>query len=148
MTTQTLTRSGLVLALASIINCSSGNSVPFSTPVSATPIPPPVSAPPTVAAPNTLRGIVFESTAAGRIAVAGVQVYCDSCGSPVGHTFAYTEADGSYSFSWAYNGVVPLLVKKDGYSVLGASNNFPDGTGVRNATVFGDTQFDIELARR
>jgi hypothetical protein len=146
MTTQALARCGILLAAASTVSCS--NSDTFSTPVSATPIPPPVSAPAPVPTPNTLRGIVFESTAAGRVAVAGVQVYCDSCGSPDGHTFAYTETDGSYSFSWAFDGVVPLLVKKDGYSVLAASSTFPDGTGVRLATVRGDTQFDIELARR
>ena len=148
MTTQTLTRSGLLLAVASIVSCSGGNPVGLSTPVSATPIPPPISAPAPAATPNTLRGIVFESTAAGRVAVAGVEVYCDGCGSPDGHTFVYTATDGTYSFSWTYDGVVPLLVRKDGYSVLGASRSFPDGTGVRNALVIGDTQFDIELARR
>ena len=91
---------------------------------------------------------MFETTAAGRVAVAGVEVYCDGCGSPNGHTFAYTATDGSYSFAWTYDGVVPLLVRKDGYSVLGALRIFPDGTGVRNALVIGDTQFDIELSRR
>ena len=147
MTTGALARSGFLLAAASIVSCS-GKSVAISTPVSATPIPPPVSAPAAVSSPNTLRGIVFESTAAGRVAVAGVEVYCDGCGSPTGHTFAYTDTTGGYSFSWAFDGVVPLLVRKDGYSVVGASGTFPDGTGVRNATVRGDTQFDIELARR
>jgi hypothetical protein len=148
MTTQALARSGFLLAVASIVSCSSGNSVPTSTPVSATPVPPPVSAPVPASSPHTLRGIVFESTAAGRVAVAGVEVYCDGCGSPTGHTFAYTETDGSYSFSWAFDGAIPLLVRKEGYSVLGASGTFPDGTGIRIVTIRGDTQFDIELARR
>jgi len=148
MTTQALARSAFLLAVASIVSCSSGNSVPTSTPVSATPIPPPVSSPAPRSAPNTLSGIVYESTGAGRVAIAGVEVYCDGCGSPDGHTFANTGSDGRYSFSWTYDGLVPLLVRKAGYSVVGSSREFPDGTGTRVATVNGDTQFDIQLSPR
>jgi hypothetical protein len=96
----------------------------------------------------TLTGIVFEVTATGRVPVDGVEVYCDSCGSPTGHTFASTDAQGSYSFGWAHNGVHPLLVRKAGYDVKDPAGTFPDGTGVRNAIVNGDTRFDIELLRR
>ena len=147
MSIQALARSGIFIAAASIVSCSS-NSVAISTPVSATPIPPPVSSPVPRPAPNTLSGIVYESTGAGRVAIAGVEVYCDSCGSPDGHTFANTASDGRYSFSWTYDGLVPLLVRKAGYSVVGSSREFPDGTGTRVATVNGDTQFDIQLSPR
>jgi hypothetical protein len=34
-------------------------------------------------------------------------VYCDSCGSPTGHTFAETDADGAYTFLWTNNGATP-----------------------------------------
>ena len=148
MATQALARSGFLLAIASIVSCSSGNSAAISTPVSATPTPPPVSSPAPRSTPNTLSGIVYESTGAGPVAIAGVEVYCDGCGSPEGHTFANTGSDGRYSFSWTYDGLVPLLVRKDGYSVVSSSHTFPDGTGTRVATVNGDTQFDIQLSRR
>lgn len=80
--------------------------------------------------------------------VEGVQLYCDSCGSPDGHTFTSTDANGFYSFSWARNGVHPLLVWKDGYVVVDPTGMLSDGTGVKNATVNGDTRFDIEVVRR
>ena len=80
--------------------------------------------------------------------VEGVDLYCDSCGSPVGHTFTATDANGSYSFEWAQNGVHPLLVWKTGYDVIDATHVLADGTAVRNATVNGDTRFDIQIVRR
>lgn len=146
MITQPLAPLGLLLAVASIVSCT-GAYVPVSNPVSPTSVPP-VSSPAPRSAPNTLSGIVYESTAAGPVAISGVEVYCDGCGSPDGHTFANTGSDGRYSFSWTYDGLVPLLVRKDGYAVVGASQTFPDGTGTRVATVNGDTQFDIQLSRR
>ena len=115
------------------------------------------SAPPIVAAPvppsgpqptYTLSGVVTEMSADGPKPVADVEVYCDSCGSPVGHTFAHTDAQGFYSFSWAANGVHPLLVRKAGYGVIDPTTTYPDGTGVRIATVNGDTRFDILIIRR
>src|SRR5688572_15708742 len=45
-----------------------------------------------------LSGVVFELTAVGRTPIPGVSVYCDSCGDPLGHTFADTDANGGYSF--------------------------------------------------
>jgi len=95
--------------------------------------------------PHILSGMVFENASAGRVAVAGVEVYCDSCGSPDGHTFAYTDAQGLYSFSWAYDGAVPLLIKKQGYEVVNSTRTFANGMGTRIAVVDGDTRFDIEL---
>lgn len=90
----------------------------------------------------TLSGMVFEATAEGRIPVQGVSVYCDSCGSPEGHTFNNTDEAGFYSFARALNGATPLYVTKAGYRVPGAA----DGRVV--ADVSGDTRFDIELVRQ
>jgi hypothetical protein len=94
----------------------------------------------------TLSGVVFELTEAGRAPVEGVEVYCDSCGSPVGHTFTSTDADGFYSFSWSPNGVHPLFVTKTGYAIVGPTGLDPYGR--ISATVSGDTRFDIQLARK
>jgi len=96
----------------------------------------------------TLSGVVTELRSAGAVPAEGVRLYCDSCGSPDGHTFTSTDANGFYSFSWARNGLHPLLVWKDGYVVLDPSRTLPDGTAVRNATVAGDTRFDIEIVSR
>ncbi len=139
---------GLLVLAAGLAGCGSDNVAPFSTPFSASPVPPPIAAPAPTPTPHTLSGLVFESTASGRVPVAGVEVYCDGCGSPVGHTFFTTAADGLYSFGWAYNGVLPLLVQKDGYSVVGATDILSNGMARRSVTISGDTRFDIELVRR
>lgn len=96
---------------------------------------------------HTLSGVVFEMTAAGRIPIQDVSVYCDSCGDPLGHTYADTDANGFYSFSWTANGPTPLFVQKDGYRLAG---DLPAGplSGRVVAAVNGDTRFDIELVRR
>ena len=96
----------------------------------------------------TLSGVVTELRSAGTVPAAGVRLYCDSCGSPDGHTFTSTDANGFYSFSWARNGVHLLLVWKDGYVVLDPSRTLADGTAVKNATVDGDTRFDFEIVSR
>lgn len=88
----------------------------------------------------TISGIVFEVTPTGQVPIEGVSLYCDSCGSPDGHTFVDSDANGSYSFSWAHNGATFLMVKKEGYLAL------PSG-GV-TVMVRGDTRFDIELVRQ
>jgi len=74
-------------------------------------------------------------------------VYCDSCGDPLGHTFADTDAYGFYSFSWTANGQTPLIVQKEGYRLTG---DLPAGpvNGWIVAVVNGDTRFDIELVGR
>jgi hypothetical protein len=95
----------------------------------------------------TLSGVVSEVTAAGNVAAEGVELYCDSCGSPDGHTFTSSDANGFYSFAWARNGVHPLLVWKEGFVVVGPSGAVSDGRAV-NATVAGDTRLDIQIARR
>ena len=140
-----------VTAATVLAGCSPGRGAPL-TPLSPTPVPVPVAAPVAAPAlppvPHTLSGVVFESTASGRVPVEGVHVYCDGCGSPVGHTSFFTARDGSYSFGWAYNSILPLLVQKDGYTVVGATDVLSNGMSRRLVTINGDTQFDIELIRR
>ena len=95
----------------------------------------------------TLSGVVFEVTESGRLPIEGVSVYCDSCGDPFGHTYAYTDPDGFYRFAWSANGATPLIVGKEGYALAGTPTVGPvEGWIV--ATVNGDTRFDIELVRR
>jgi hypothetical protein len=95
-----------------------------------------------------LSGVVFEITTAGQVPIEGVEVYCDSCGSPTGHTSVHTDADGIYSLAWALNGVHPLLVRKAGYEIYDPTGKLRDAYGRISATVHGDTRFDIQLARR
>jgi len=95
----------------------------------------------------TLSGVVSEVTSTGLMPVEQVQVYCDSCG-PQGHTFAYTDAEGFYSFSEVQVGGHQLQVTKEGFRLLDLSGTFPGGTEFKNATVNGDTRFDLRLVRR
>jgi hypothetical protein len=91
-----------------------------------------------------LSGMVYESTAGGRVPLGGVVLYCDGCGSPVGHTFETTDADGLYRFAWTLNGKNWIqFISKDGYRYAGPIETF--GIPV---IVNGDTRFDIELVRR
>ena len=92
----------------------------------------------------TLSGLVYELTETGQVPIEGVEVYCDSCGSPDGHTFVYTDADGFYSLPWTFSGVHSLIVKKVGYEILGPLH----AIGQISATVHGDTRLDIQLARQ
>ena len=96
----------------------------------------------------TLSGVVFEITEDGQRPLEGVELYCDSCGSPDGHTFVYTDANGFYSLSWTTNGVHPLFVTKAGYTILHPAGTQPDPLGRVSATVRGDTVFDVQLVRR
>ena len=96
----------------------------------------------------TLSGVVFEITGDGKIPLEGVEVYCDSCGSPDGHTFVYTDAKGFYSLSWTTNGVHPLFVTKSGYEIFDPAGTGRDAFGRISATVRGDTVFDVQLVRR
>jgi hypothetical protein len=87
--------------------------------------------------------VVFERTPTGTAPIEGVEVYCDGCGSPYGHTFANTDADGFYSFPYTYSGTNPLLIRKAGYG-----DPAGQAPGTRAPMVNGDTRFDIELVRR
>lgn len=93
-----------------------------------------------------LSGTVYEMTGQGRVPIEGVSVYCDSCGSPLGHTWSETGTDGRYSFGWTRPGEIPLIVRKEGYRL---PDHLPLGPmdGRIVATVKGDTRFDIELMR-
>ena len=94
-----------------------------------------------------LSGVVFEITDAGRVPLEGVELYCDSCGSPDGHTYVRTNGDGFYSLEWTANGVHPLFVTKAGYEIFDP-NGARDAIGRISATVRGDTVFDVQLVRR
>jgi hypothetical protein len=93
----------------------------------------------------TLSGVVFEEAEEGRVAVEGVQVYCDACGEH-GHTSSFTDAQGLYSFPEVYAGNTVLLVWKAGYTAVG-------GTPLAHydklsVSVRENTRFDIRLVRR
>jgi hypothetical protein len=91
-----------------------------------------------------LSGLVYEVTAAGRVPIDGVVLYCDACGSPGGHTFVTTDAEGLYSFSWVSPGVTYLqVIGKAGFKYEGPIQSL----GIPIPTN-GDTRFDIELVRR
>ena len=134
--------SAVLISAVLLSACNSGGRPPTAPSV---PPPSPTAAPATPVVTYTLFGTIFEVTATGRVPIQGVGVYCDGCGSPVGHTQTYTDADGLYSFEWSPNGATPLLVGKAGYDVVGQVS---DAYGAIVATVNGDTRFDIELARR
>jgi hypothetical protein len=126
-----------------VLGCSDG-----SNPV--TPTPPQTPAAPTPLPSETLytlSGVVFEATRNGNQPREGVQVYCDSCGSPVGHTSVDTDSNGAYVFTHAKNGRTPLIITKAGYRVVDPSEVYSDGGGVKVAIVNGDTRFDIEIIR-
>lgn len=99
----------------------------------------------------SLSGTVYESTPAGPMPIAGASVYCELCGETT-HTFATADANGFYSFPgdlpkgggiWLSAGAsTPVLVRADGY--YDPSNR----QGQRYVLIVGDTQLDLELARR
>jgi hypothetical protein len=95
-----------------------------------------------------LSGMVFEMTESGRVPVEGVELYCDSCGSPDGHTFVYTDANGLYRLEWTLNGVHPLFVTKPGYDIFDPTGTLRDQHGRISAAVDGDTRFDIQVRRQ
>ena len=91
-----------------------------------------------------LSGMVYENTPDGRVPLDGVVLYCDGCGSPVGHTFVTTDANGLYRFEWTLNGKNWIQFhSKDGYRYAGPIE--PNGIPVN---VNGDTRYDIELVKR
>ena len=139
-------RLSAVLISAVLLSACDGGGQPPTAPSVPTPdpTPSPAPAPTTPVVTYTLSGTIFEVMPTGRMPIEGVGVYCDGCGSPEGHTQTYTNADGLYSFEWSQNGATPLLVGKAGYDVVG---QVPNAYGAIVATVNGDTQFDIELAR-
>jgi hypothetical protein len=138
----------VLLALVALVSICGGCG--SESPTSPTGVTPPSVVNPPVDSTTmyTLSGEVFEMTEAGRVPVENVELYCDSCGSEFGHTFAYTDANGFYSFGWSRNGWHPLLVRKAGYYPRYSDHECCRGAGSVVATVNGDTRFDVELIRR
>ena len=93
----------------------------------------------------TLSGMAYELTSAGRVPIAGIVLYCDGCGSPVGHTFVTTDAEGLYSFSYVLAGVTEVQVdgQRD-YQYVGPNL----GRYAVQIQTPGDTRFDFEFARK
>ena len=116
-------------------------------PTSPTPTPTPAATGPAPipALTGMLSGVVFEVTPAGKAPVEGVKILCDTCGA--GHIELVTDVNGAYSFGQVANGRTPLWFSKPGYNL--AQPDFTgEGGGGMNATVNGDTRFDIELVRQ
>lgn len=146
-----------VVLATSISACGDGSG---PSPVRPTPpvTPPAAPTPSPPATLYTLSGVVFEVTSAGNTPVEGVEVYCEPCGPPDGHSLRQTDAKGAYSFDGpggvASTGmtVIWMLVAKKGYVLPGQ----PDGSGPNgdgwmgtvNVTVAGDTRYDIQIIRK
>jgi hypothetical protein len=117
----------------------------------------PAAQPP--AAPGTLytlSGLVFEVTSAGNRPIEGVEVYCEQCGPPLGHSGRFTDRNGAYSFDGA-GGVagpssVELLVAKQGYILpRQPDQSGPSGLGWMGSVVVavgGDTRYNIQIIRK
>ena len=112
------------------------------------PTPTPAATGPTTtpAVTGMLSGVVFEVTPAGNAPVEGVNILCDTCGA-LGHSERVTDVNGAYSFSEVANGRTPLWLSKPGYNLSQPDYTGQGGGGI-NATVNGDTRFDIELVRQ
>ena len=95
-----------------------------------------------------LSGVAFEVTPAGNVPLDDVQVYCDSCGFPDGHSWRHTDDKGEYSFNEVFNGPNSLMVSKAGYKLPKPVQTYRDGANSILAIVNGDTRFDIELVRQ
>ena len=89
-----------------------------------------------------LSGVAFEMVRGRRLPLEAVELYCEACGSPDGHTYAYTDASGFYSFSWVL-GPTRLEVAKPGYRLAVDSR----GDSTTSVTVSSDTRVDVELVR-
>jgi hypothetical protein len=140
---------GMVIATLSL-GCSDG---PARIPTAPTPLPAPTPAP--AATLYALSGVVYEITSAGQTPVEGVEVYCDPCGPPEGHSSRTTGANGVYSFEGRgglYAGGVLLFVAKRGYVLPNQRDmSGPNGDswmGSVSVTVTGDTRHDIQIIRK
>jgi hypothetical protein len=101
----------------------------------------------------TLSGVAYENTPAGRTPIEGVAVYCEPCGFET-HTWAYTDANGFYSFFGVWLDARPtrIFARKEGFTdppgLPRPTPPNPSGPGWREVRIDGDTRFDIELVRR
>ena len=169
MNIRTATAVGLIALSGSIAASCSGSSY-AANPVA--PSPPPttqVATPATARNPGSwlggtytlaavsLYGMVYEETPAGRVGIAGAAVYCEVCGVDT-HTWAIADNNGFYRFSpdiatgggvWLQLGTLTAVgVQRDGYQDPPGVPLMFNSTGWRRVMVTGDTQFDIQLARR
>jgi hypothetical protein len=142
------------LVLATLVLACSDDTTP--SPIA--PTPPQTPTTPTPAPPGTLytlSGVVFEVTSAGNMPLQGVEVYCEPCGPPDGHSLQQTGADGVYSFAGA-GGVAPgrirMLLAERGYILPNQPDmSGPDGTGWMGSVtvpVTGDTRYDIQIMQK
>ena len=102
----------------------------------------------------TLSGVVFELTPSGRAPIAGVTLYCGTCGAET-HAWAKTNSEGFYEFVGVWPEGFPttsIWVGKDGFRDPSGlrTPGLPQssGPGWRAVTIDGDTRFDIELIRQ
>lgn len=99
----------------------------------------------------TLSGVVFEETSAGKVPVANVDVYCEECTPPEGHSLTSTDVAGAYGFAEVPSGTIRILLSKPGYILPNQPDQSgPDGLGWMgwvNAVVSGNTRLDIRIAR-
>ena len=147
---------GTAFVLATLVlGCSDRETPTPTAPSVPSPAPPPPSPPPSSTI-YSLSGEVFEVFADGsRRPVEGVEVYCDPCGPPLGHSARHTDAAGVYSFDGAGGvapGAVPLVLAKRGYVLPNQPDRSgPNGDGWMGSitvTVTGDTRYDIQIVRK
>ena len=145
-TWKTVAAVGLTVLMAA---CDSEDRSPGPSPVLPTPAIPTPTPPPGPTVGGTLSGVVFELNAGQRVPVAGVEVYCDSCG-PQGHTSSMTDSSGAYRLEGAPYGRTTLWLAKPGYGLLQPVSIGTSGgwMGSIDAFVTGETQFDVEVVRR
>lgn len=142
-----------VMLAAFALACGDGNTTgPLRPTPPAPPAPPTPLPPPTL---YTLSGVVFEVTSAGNVPVEAVEVYCEPCGPPEGHSLRHTDANGVYSFDGGggvYPSTISMLIAKKGYLLPGQpdqSGPNEDGwMGILSVTIAGDTRFDIQIIRK
>jgi hypothetical protein len=159
---RTQTRGSVALALmvaALVVGCSDGTarnpiltSPPPQTPLAPTPTPTPQ--PP--AQIYSVSGVVFEVTSAGNTPAEGVEVYCEPCGPPLGHSGRFTDRQGRFSFDGEAGGmlagVLDLYLAKQGYVLPDQPDESgPNGLGWMGklrVTVTGNTHFNIQIVRK
>lgn len=154
---RTRTRASAVAAamvLATVVlGCSDDTAPsPIAPPPPQTPTAPTPAPAPTI---YTVSGVVFEVTSAGNTPVGGVEVYCDPCGPPIGHSSRTTGANGVYSFDRAGGiaaGSIELVSAKRGYVLPNQPNmSGRDGNGWMGSVIVpvsGETHFNIQIMQK
>jgi hypothetical protein len=123
----------------------------------AAPGPGPRVGPPVLSAVS-LFGAVTEATPLGDAALAGVTVYCETCGVD-GHTRTTTDADGAYRFSgdlaagggiWLTGDRTVIWFAKEGYQDSPEHSPIPalNGKAWRSVAIDGDTRLDVRLVKQ